>query len=33
VQKAASVIAEKHPDAERAIVARWLGDAHHYGKV
>jgi ATP-dependent DNA helicase RecG len=33
VQKAASVIAEKHPDAERAIVDRWLGDAHHYGKV
>jgi ATP-dependent DNA helicase RecG len=33
VQKAASILASEHHEAERAIVARWLGDAHHYGKV
>ena len=33
VQKAASILASGHHEAERAIVARWLGDAHHYGKV
>ncbi len=33
VQKAAAVIAADHPGAERDIVTRWLGDAHHYGKV
>ncbi len=33
VQKAAGVIAADHPGAERDIVTRWLGDAHHYGKV
>jgi ATP-dependent DNA helicase RecG len=33
VQKAASVIGRENPDVERAIVVRWLGDAHHYGKV
>ena len=33
VQKAAGLIAAEHPDAERAIVTRWLSSAHHYGKV
>ena len=33
VQKAATILASGHPAAERAIVVRWLGDAHHYGKV
>jgi len=33
VQKAAGVIAADYPDSEKAIVIRWLGDAHHYGKV
>ena len=33
VQKAAALIAADHPGAERGIVTRWLGDAHHYGKV
>ena len=33
VQKAAARIHRAHPTAEYAIVTRWLGDAHHYGKV
>jgi ATP-dependent DNA helicase RecG len=33
VQKAAAILASEHHEAERAIVVRWLGDAHHYGKV
>jgi ATP-dependent DNA helicase RecG len=33
VQKAAGIVQREHPDAERAIVTRWLGDTHHYGKV
>ncbi len=33
VQKAAAVIQRQYPDAVDAIVRRWLGDAHHYGKV
>jgi ATP-dependent DNA helicase RecG len=33
VQKAASILATGHQETERAIVERWLGDAHHYGKV
>jgi len=33
VQKAAGTIAGDHPTVERDIVTRWLGDAHHYGKV
>ena len=33
VQKAAGLITAEHPDAERAIVTRWLSSAHHYGKV
>jgi ATP-dependent DNA helicase RecG len=33
VQKAAGIIAAEHQAAERDIVTRWLGDAHHYGKV
>ena len=33
VQKAAGIVQRVHPDAERAIVTRWLGDTHHYGKV
>ena len=33
VQKAARILASSHTAAERAIVIRWLGDAHHYGKV
>jgi ATP-dependent DNA helicase RecG len=33
VQKAASILASDHHEAERRIVMRWLGDAHHYGKV
>ena len=33
VQKAASLVQRQYPEAERAIVVRWLGDAHHYGKV
>jgi len=33
VQKAAGMIASNHPVVERDIVTRWLGDAHHYGKV
>ena len=33
VQKAASVIQQRYPDKVDAIVSRWLGDTHHYGKV
>jgi len=33
VQKAAEIIQHGHPAAEQAIVNRWLGDAHQYGKV
>lgn len=33
VQKAAGIIQQDYPAAERGIVTRWLGDAHHYGKV
>jgi ATP-dependent DNA helicase RecG len=33
VQKTAGIIANEHPAVERDIVTRWLGDAHHYGKV
>ena len=33
VQKAAGMIAGDGNDLERAIVTRWLGDAHHYGKL
>ncbi len=33
VQKAADVIAGENTEWERAIVTRWLGNAHHYGKV
>jgi ATP-dependent DNA helicase RecG len=33
VQKTAQLIQSGFPDAERRIVTRWLGDAHHYGKV
>jgi len=33
VQKTAGVIAGDDSERERAIVTRWLGDAHHYGKV
>ena len=33
VQKASAIIQRDHPEAEAGIVARWLGDAHHYGKV
>jgi ATP-dependent DNA helicase RecG len=33
VQKAAENIQKNHAAAEFRIVARWLGDAHHYGKV
>ncbi len=33
VQKAAENIQKNHATAEFPIVARWLGNAHHYGKV
>ena len=33
VQKAAGIIQQEYPQSERGIVTRWLGDAHHYGKV
>jgi ATP-dependent DNA helicase RecG len=33
VQKTAAMLASEYHEAERAIVVRWLGDAHHYGKV
>jgi len=33
VQKTAARIQREHPDAERMIVRRWLGDVQHYGKV
>lgn len=33
VQKAAENIQKNHAAAEFPIVARWLGSAHHYGKV
>ena len=33
IQKAAEIIQHGHPAAEQAIVNRWLGDAHQYGKV
>jgi hypothetical protein len=33
VQKTAGVIAGDDSERELAIVTRWLGDAHHYGKV
>jgi ATP-dependent DNA helicase RecG len=33
VQKAASLLQNIHPASEAGIVRRWLGDAHHYGKV
>jgi len=33
VQRAAGMIHENHPLAEKAIVERWIGDAQHYGKV
>jgi len=33
VQKSAETIQRRFPDAGRAIIRRWLGDAHQYGKV
>jgi len=33
VQKSAETIQRRFPDASRAIIRRWLGDAHQYGKV
>jgi ATP-dependent DNA helicase RecG len=33
VQKSAETIQQSFPDASRAIIRRWLGDAHQYGKV
>lgn len=33
VQKSAETIQQRFPDAGRAIIRRWLGDAHQYGKV
>lgn len=33
VQKSAETIQQRFPDASRAIIRRWLGNEHQYGKV
>jgi len=33
IHKTAEMLQRNNPRAERGIVTRWLGDAHHYGKV